>query len=67
VSQSSAWQDKDPRRERVGAESNGYETARAIQYQQLPSSFTVSPDGRTILYGRLVRDEADLMLIENFK
>jgi Tol biopolymer transport system component len=38
-----------------------------FQYDQLPSSFAVSPDGRTILYGRLVRDEADLMLIEHFK
>jgi dipeptidyl aminopeptidase/acylaminoacyl peptidase len=38
-----------------------------FHYDALPSSFAVSPDGRTILYGRLVRDEADLMLIENFK
>jgi serine/threonine protein kinase len=27
----------------------------------------VSPDGKTILYDRVVKDEADLMLIENFK
>ena len=27
----------------------------------------VSPDGRIILYKRLARDEADLMLIENFR
>ena len=33
----------------------------------LPSGFAVSPDGRTFLYSRLVRDEADLMLIEHFK
>ena len=31
------------------------------------SGFAVSPDGRTFLYTRLVRDEADLMLIEHFK
>jgi Tol biopolymer transport system component len=36
-------------------------------YDALPSTFAVSPDGRSILYGRLVRDEADLMLIENFR
>ncbi len=33
----------------------------------VPSGFAVSPDGRTFLYTRLVRDEADLMLIEHFK
>ncbi len=38
-----------------------------FQYQSLPSGFAVSPDGRTFLYGRLVRDEADLMMIENFR
>jgi hypothetical protein len=38
-----------------------------FQYDSLPSGFAVSPDGRTILYGRLVRDEADLMMIANFK
>jgi len=38
-----------------------------FQYDSLPSGFAVSPDGRTILYSRLVKDEADLMLIENFK
>jgi hypothetical protein len=36
-----------------------------FQYSSLPSGFDVS--GRTILYGRLVRSEADLMMIENFK
>jgi dipeptidyl aminopeptidase/acylaminoacyl peptidase len=29
--------------------------------------FTVSPDGQTILYARQVRDDSDLMLIENFR
>jgi Tol biopolymer transport system component/DNA-binding winged helix-turn-helix (wHTH) protein len=38
-----------------------------FQYESLPSGFAVSPDSRTILYGRLVRDEADLMSIENFR
>jgi Tol biopolymer transport system component/DNA-binding winged helix-turn-helix (wHTH) protein len=38
-----------------------------FQYETLPSGFAVSPDGRTILYSRLVRDEADLMMIENFR
>jgi Tol biopolymer transport system component/DNA-binding winged helix-turn-helix (wHTH) protein len=38
-----------------------------FEYESLPSGFAVSPDGRTILYGRLVRDEADLMMIENFR
>jgi hypothetical protein len=30
-------------------------------------SFATSPDGQTILYSRLVRNGADLMLIENFR
>jgi Tol biopolymer transport system component len=38
-----------------------------FQYDSLPTGFAVSPDGRTILYGRLVKDEADLMIIENFR
>jgi dipeptidyl aminopeptidase/acylaminoacyl peptidase len=38
-----------------------------FQYDSLPSGFAVSPDGRAILYGRLVRDEADLMMIEHFR
>jgi Tol biopolymer transport system component/DNA-binding winged helix-turn-helix (wHTH) protein len=38
-----------------------------FQYESLPSGFAVSPDGRTILYGRLIRDEADLMMIESFR
>jgi len=38
-----------------------------FQLDSLPSGFAVAPDGRSILYGRLVRDESDLMLIENFK
>jgi Tol biopolymer transport system component/DNA-binding winged helix-turn-helix (wHTH) protein len=38
-----------------------------FQYQQLPSSFAASLDGRTILYGQRVGDDADLMLIENFR
>ena len=38
-----------------------------FEYDTLPSGFAVSPDGRTILYSRLVKDEADLMVIENFK
>ena len=38
-----------------------------FEYESLPSGFAVSPDERTILYGRLVRDEADLMMIENFR
>ena len=38
-----------------------------FQYESHPLRFAVSPDGRTILYGRLVRDDADLMMIENFR
>jgi Tol biopolymer transport system component/DNA-binding winged helix-turn-helix (wHTH) protein len=38
-----------------------------FDFQTLPSGFAVSPDGQTFLYSRLVRDEADLMLIEHFK
>jgi Tol biopolymer transport system component len=32
-----------------------------------PLGLAVSPDGRTILYPRHIRDDADLMLIENFR
>ncbi len=32
-----------------------------------PSSFSVSPDRRTILYGREVNSGGDLMMIENFR
>jgi Tol biopolymer transport system component/DNA-binding winged helix-turn-helix (wHTH) protein len=39
----------------------------SFQYNSLPSGFDVSPDGLNVLYGRLVRDEADLMMIENFR
>jgi Tol biopolymer transport system component/DNA-binding winged helix-turn-helix (wHTH) protein len=38
-----------------------------FEWDILPSSFAVSADGGTILYGRLVRDGSDLMVIENFK
>jgi Tol biopolymer transport system component len=33
----------------------------------IPSSFSVSPDGSTVLYQRTVRFDMDLMLIENFR
>jgi dipeptidyl aminopeptidase/acylaminoacyl peptidase len=32
-----------------------------------PMGLAVSPDGKTVLYNRVVRDGADLMLIENFR
>jgi hypothetical protein len=44
------------------------EVARLEKYQyDFPSSFSVSPDGRTILYGREVSFGGDLMMIENFR
>jgi Tol biopolymer transport system component len=44
------------------------EVARLEKYQyDFPSSFSVSPDGRTILYGREVSSGGDLMMIENFR
>jgi Tol biopolymer transport system component len=36
-------------------------------YQPTPGAFTVSPDGRVILYERLVRSGGNLMMIEHFK
>ena len=33
----------------------------------LTAGFTVSPDGKTILYSRTVSSGADLMMIENFR
>jgi hypothetical protein len=33
----------------------------------LPAGLTVSPDGKTVLYSRVVNQGADLMLIENFR
>ena len=41
-------------------------TLEHFQYG-LPSSFSVSPDGRTILYGREVHYGGDLMMIEHFR
>jgi len=38
-----------------------------FQYGTLPSGFAVSPNGKTLAYDRLVRDEADLMMIEHFR
>jgi Tol biopolymer transport system component len=35
--------------------------------EKYEGALTVSPDGQTILYQKLARDEADLMLIENFR
>ena len=42
-------------------------TLEHYQYENMPSGFAVSADGRTILYTRLVSIGADLMLIENFR
>jgi hypothetical protein len=41
-------------------------TLENLQYG-FPSSFSVSPEGRTILYGREVNSGGDLMMIENFR
>jgi len=41
-------------------------TLEHFQYG-LPSSFSVSPDGRSILYGREVYSGGDLMMIEHFR
>ena len=38
-----------------------------LEWDHLPTGFAVSADGRTILYERLLRDESDLMMIENFR
>lgn len=44
------------------------QVARLEGYQaSMPSGFEVSPDGRTILYDRLVSAGEDLMLMENFR
>jgi len=36
-------------------------------YARTPGGFTVSPDGRTILYERQIRSGSNLMMIENFR
>jgi len=36
-------------------------------YQPTPGAFTVSPDGRVILYEREMRSGAELVMIENFR
>jgi hypothetical protein len=38
-----------------------------FEWDNQPSSFAVSADGGAILYGRLIRHESDLMVIENFR
>ena len=37
------------------------------QYENVPSGFAVSRDGKTIVYARLIHSGADLMMIENFR
>jgi DNA-binding beta-propeller fold protein YncE len=38
-----------------------------FQYDNVPSGFAVSADGRNVFYARLVSRGADLMLIEHFR
>jgi Tol biopolymer transport system component/DNA-binding winged helix-turn-helix (wHTH) protein len=38
-----------------------------FQHNQYPSTFAVSPDGRTFLFSRNVSSRADLMMIEHFR
>jgi dipeptidyl aminopeptidase/acylaminoacyl peptidase len=42
-------------------------TLEKYQYDNVPSGFAVSHDGRIIVYARLVHSGADLAMIENFK
>ena len=65
-----AYADPDPPVRVLDAGTGATREAAKLErfdFQTLPSGFAVSPDGRTFLYSRLVRDEADLMLIEHFK
>ncbi len=50
-----------------GRGSRNREAGEVSGPRAIRCGFAVSPDGRTILYGRLVRDDADLMMIENFR
>jgi Tol biopolymer transport system component/DNA-binding winged helix-turn-helix (wHTH) protein len=50
----------------TGADRSGVKLEN-YSYQRTPGAFTVSPDGRVILYERKVRSGADLMMIENFR
>ena len=40
---------------------------RAARPEGAPEGFTVSPDGKTILYTRVVNQGKDLMMIDNFR
>jgi hypothetical protein len=43
------------------------EERRLGTLEKYERDFAVSPDGQTILYGRIVSNKADLMLIQNFR
>lgn len=43
------------------------EVGRLPRFEYDTPAFTVSPDGRVILYARTVRSGADLMMLENFR
>lgn len=47
--------------------ATGKSTTVARNLGEVGQGFTVSPDGRTILYGRVDSSVDDLMLVENFR
>jgi dipeptidyl aminopeptidase/acylaminoacyl peptidase len=71
--QGACWTDPVP--EEVTVECLHFESARVNTVARFPNggrvrqtgpSFAVSPDGQWILYSRVVREEADLMLVDDF-
>ena len=59
----------DPALHRLDLASGRDDLLGMLEKAELPSDTTiaVSPDGRTILYPKVVREGSDLRLIENFR